>query len=215
VERASENAATFNRTLAQLSERLAARDIVVSTLHSDWSCFGSWELQVQRGSAADRYHEVARLDPGHAIPPDVVRCIWDGREHYLMIETSPTRPLSAPNEWKEEYAKGFDTSDEAVQYLQGYLERRSSMTPPNRPNETLERTATRCAFTFQMIKTVSVKATLALGGGRSASLVRRRAISLMNISHLVIYLVMQVASAGALYRATRPVMSRDRHYANT
>ena len=35
-------------------------------------------------------------------------------------------------------------------------------------NQALERTAARRAFTFQMIKTVSVKATLALGGGRSA-----------------------------------------------
>jgi len=38
----------------------------------------------------------------------------------------------------------------------------------NRPNQALERTATRHVFTFQMIKTFSVKATLALGGGRSA-----------------------------------------------
>jgi len=35
-------------------------------------------------------------------------------------------------------------------------------------NQALERTAARCMFTFQMIKTVSVKATRALGGGRSA-----------------------------------------------
>jgi hypothetical protein len=35
-------------------------------------------------------------------------------------------------------------------------------------NQALERTATRRAFTFQMIKTVLVQATLALGGGRSA-----------------------------------------------
>jgi hypothetical protein len=31
----------------------------------------------------------------------------------------------------------------------------------------VERTAARCVFTFQMIKTVSLKAALALGGGRS------------------------------------------------
>jgi len=37
-----------------------------------------------------------------------------------------------------------------------------------RPNQALERTATRRMFTFQMIKIVSDKATLALGGGRSA-----------------------------------------------
>jgi len=37
-----------------------------------------------------------------------------------------------------------------------------------RPNHVLERTAARRVFTFQMIKTVSVEATLAFGGGRSA-----------------------------------------------
>jgi hypothetical protein len=36
------------------------------------------------------------------------------------------------------------------------------------PNQALELTATRRVFTFQMIKTVSVRATLALGGGCSA-----------------------------------------------
>lgn len=59
MTRASDDAAKFNGTLAQLSERLAANDIVVSRLHADWSSFGSWELQVQRGSEADRYHEAA------------------------------------------------------------------------------------------------------------------------------------------------------------
>jgi len=38
----------------------------------------------------------------------------------------------------------------------------------NGSNQALERTATRRAFTFQMIKAFSVKAALALGGGRSA-----------------------------------------------
>jgi hypothetical protein len=126
MQRASEDAAQFNRTLAQLSERLAARDVVVSTLHAHWSDFGSWELQVQRGSEADRYQEAARIDPGHTIPPDVVRCIWDGRDQYLMIETSPCRPLSAPNEWRKDHAKAFDRSDEAVEYLEDYLVRRFS-----------------------------------------------------------------------------------------
>ncbi len=38
----------------------------------------------------------------------------------------------------------------------------------SRPNNALERTATRRVFTFPIIKTLSVKAMLALGGGRSA-----------------------------------------------
>jgi hypothetical protein len=37
-----------------------------------------------------------------------------------------------------------------------------------RPNQALERTAARCAFRFQMIETVFVKAALGSSGGRSA-----------------------------------------------
>ena len=126
MTRASEDAAKFNRILLQLSDRLAARDIVVSKLHADWADFGCWELEVERGSEVDKYHEAARIDPGNTIPPDAVRCFWDGRDHYLLIQVSPTRPLSAPNEWRQEHAKGFDTSEEAVRYLEQYLERRFS-----------------------------------------------------------------------------------------
>jgi hypothetical protein len=39
---------------------------------------------------------------------------------------------------------------------------------PQRPNQALERTATRRTFTFQTIKTLSLQAELAVGGGRSA-----------------------------------------------
>jgi hypothetical protein len=44
---------------------------------------------------------------------------------------------------------------------------RSSMRASG-PNQALESTATRRMFTFQVIKTGSVEAALALGGGRSA-----------------------------------------------
>jgi len=37
-----------------------------------------------------------------------------------------------------------------------------------RPNQSVELTATRRAFTFKMIKIVSVEVALVLGGGRSA-----------------------------------------------
>jgi len=127
VERVSEDAAKFNRTLAQLSDQLAARDIVVSMLHADWSGFGSWELHVQRGAEAERYRDGIRgSDPMRAIGPEVIRFFWDGRDRYLMVEASPRRPLSAPNEWQQEHAQGFDTSEEAVQYVLDYLKRRFS-----------------------------------------------------------------------------------------
>jgi len=37
----------------------------------------------------------------------------------------------------------------------------------NSSNPSVELTATRCAFTFQMTKTLSLRATLASGGGSS------------------------------------------------
>jgi hypothetical protein len=86
VERVSQHAAKFNRTLVELSEKLAAHDIVVSILRADWADCGAWELQAQRGSDADCYQEAARLDPAHTNPPDVVRLPWDGRDGYPTIE---------------------------------------------------------------------------------------------------------------------------------
>ena len=44
----------------------------------------------------------------------------------------------------------------------------SAVLAMKRSNQALERTAARRIFTFQMIKKVSVKVALALGGGRSA-----------------------------------------------
>lgn len=42
----------------------------------------------------------------------------------------------------------------------------------DRPNQPLERTATRCTFTFCVAKTFSLRTTRALGGRRSSILVR-------------------------------------------
>ncbi len=40
------------------------------------------------------------------------------------------------------------------------------------PNQAMQRTATRCVFMFKMIKTVTVEATFALGGGSKGSYLR-------------------------------------------
>jgi len=82
--RSSKSAADFVRELAELTYRLAAKDIVVSSLHADWSSFGCWQLQAQRGSEAERYAEGLRSsDPLRAVGPEVVRVFWDGRDHIL------------------------------------------------------------------------------------------------------------------------------------
>jgi hypothetical protein len=45
---------------------------------------------------------------------------------------------------------------------------RAPRAKPKRPNHAMERTATRRAFTFSMIKPLSLRTTLALGGRRSS-----------------------------------------------
>jgi hypothetical protein len=45
---------------------------------------------------------------------------------------------------------------------------RRHILPPQASNQAMERTATRWAFTFLMIKPLSLRATLALGGRRSS-----------------------------------------------
>jgi hypothetical protein len=124
MQRTSQKAAEFNRKLAQVAERLSASDIVVAHLHADWASFGCWHLEVQRGVEAERYRQgVQGADPMRAVGPTVLRCLWDGRDRYLMIHSSPTQALSAPNEWTKEDARRFDTSDEALQYVEEYVQR--------------------------------------------------------------------------------------------
>ena len=104
MERTSQNAARFIRELSELSERLAARDIVVSSLRALYSQFGSWEIIATK-------HEEA------------VRFFWDGRDGYITVEGSPIRGHSAPNEWKQETARGFDkpSGGDPIRFVEEYL----------------------------------------------------------------------------------------------
>jgi len=112
--------------LAELTYRLAAKDIVVSTLRADWSAFGSWELQAQRGKDAAQYAKaLLGPDPTQTDGPEVVRVLWDGRDRFVTVEASPTRFCCAPNEWKQECANAFDNADEALlPFVENYLTKR-------------------------------------------------------------------------------------------
>jgi len=107
MKRASQHAAEFIKELSQLVDRLAARDIVVGSLHAEYSMFGHWQLVAQK-------HEEA------------VRFFWDARDGYLTIESSPIRGNSAPNEWTQEQLKGFDrvSGGDPVQFVDTYLRTR-------------------------------------------------------------------------------------------
>jgi hypothetical protein len=48
-----------------------------------------------------------------------------------------------------------------------YLFKKATLDSPHASNQSVQLTATRCAFTFQMTKTFSLRSTLALGGGSS------------------------------------------------
>lgn len=126
MERASQSAGKFVRDLAELAARLAAKDIVVTRLHTDWSSFGCWELQAERATDAELFAEGLRgPNPLEAPGPEVVRVLWDGRDRFVTIQTSPTRFCSAPNEWTDEFARGFDEAGaELMDFVEDFLTKR-------------------------------------------------------------------------------------------
>jgi hypothetical protein len=127
MELPSQCAADFVRQLAELTYRLAAKDIAVNSLHANWSNFACWQLQAERGSDAVRYAEgLGSSDPLRAVGPEVVRVFWDGRDGILSVEASPTRFCSTPNEWKEECSKAFiqPGGDDLLHFVEDYLMKR-------------------------------------------------------------------------------------------
>ena len=123
MARSVESAAEFVGQLARLAERLAARGLVVGRLHCDWASFGSWSLEVQQGEAADRYGEALRKEQWDTCGPEVVSFAWDGRERILTVETAPTPPLSAPNQWERQVHQVLDSRQAALTFVEEYLAR--------------------------------------------------------------------------------------------
>lgn len=126
MERTSQNANAFVQSLAKLAGSLAAKDIVIDSLHADYGDFGRWELRAMKGPAADEYSKsLLAKGPLPKGGPDIIRVRWDGREETLFIDASPTRPLSAPYEWKNELVKTFNNSQsELMSFTEDYLARR-------------------------------------------------------------------------------------------
>jgi hypothetical protein len=129
MERPSQSAADFVRQLAELTYRLAAKDIVVASLHADWSSFGCWQLLAEKGTDALRYAEGLRSpNPMSAVGPEVLRVFWDGRDAILSVQASPTRFCNAPNEWRDECSRGFkEAGDDLLRFVEDYLTKRLSV----------------------------------------------------------------------------------------
>ena len=126
MTRSSEDAARFVHGLTSLAERLSSRDLVVSRLHCDWASFGSWNLEVQQGTAADAYGDALLASKWDTPGPEVVRITCDGREKQLVLATSPTPPLSAPNQWRIVAEEAFRNQDEAIACAERFLDDWSS-----------------------------------------------------------------------------------------
>lgn len=121
MERASNHSRHFVQQLAGLSDRLATHNLVVARLHCDWSTFGSWQLDVQRGVEADRYALALARGELDVAGPAVARALWDGREQTLKISVAPTPPLAAPRSWETCVTEALDSFEASVRYTEEYL----------------------------------------------------------------------------------------------
>ncbi len=107
MEHPSQAAAKLIRELTELTDCLAERDIVVSSLQVEPSAFGGWVL------VAEKRHEA-------------IRFTWDGRDGFLTIESSPMPDNRRPKEWRQELLKGFDivSGNSPVRFVVEYLKKR-------------------------------------------------------------------------------------------
>ena len=141
MEQASVSAANLIKDLASLVQRLAERNIVVSSLHVNWRT-PVWTLVAQQGVATDKYLEGLRgPNPLLAVGPDVLRCSWDNRDNLLTVDRSPTRTLSSPNQWRRETSRACYSNNEAMGWAEKFLAERLTELPnspapaPNPPKE--------------------------------------------------------------------------------
>ena len=97
------SSATWISSFADLSKRLAEKNIVIHSLRADWGSFGSWQLIAVKREEA-------------------IRFTYDGRDSFVIVDSSPMRNYSAPNEWREEIVKGIDNrKNEALDFCEEFL----------------------------------------------------------------------------------------------
>ena len=118
--RSSDAALAFIERLTGVAQRLSTLDIVVSALHCDWSSFGCWDFEVQKGVDADSYAAALLSGNYDSNGPDVVHLMWDGKDKVLSVETAPTPPLSSPRPWRRLLNRSFDDSEQAIEFAERY-----------------------------------------------------------------------------------------------
>ena len=127
MEQASVEAANLIKELSSLVQRLAERDIVVSSFRCDWGSVSVWSLVAQHGAATDKYLEALRgPNPLLATGPDLLRCGWDNRDNLLTVERSPARTLSSPNFWKLDISRACYSNNEAMGWAEKFMAERLS-----------------------------------------------------------------------------------------
>ena len=103
MESMAKSSSAWMQAFADLSCRLADKDITTHSLRAEWGSFGSWQLIVAKMGEA-------------------VRFTYDGRDSFLTVESSPIRDHSAPNQWKEHLVKGMDNmNNEVIEFCESFL----------------------------------------------------------------------------------------------
>ena len=129
ITESAESANRFVQALSALAGRVAAIDVVVSSLHCDWASFGSWKLEVQKGRAADTYGKALLANQWDTHGLEVLRIYRDGRERVLTIENAPTPPLPSPGPLTRQTEQAFGDSETAVRVVQEHLQRWARSAP--------------------------------------------------------------------------------------
>jgi hypothetical protein len=121
VLKSVDSALAFHTMLFELVTRLARDGIVVSSLHCDWSSFGSWALEAQRGLEAEAYAHALLDQKWDSSGPEVFRVSWDGRERVVATSKASTPPLSSPGPWTSEPGSTFDDPESGMLFAEARL----------------------------------------------------------------------------------------------
>ncbi len=117
----TEDAIEFHRALAAFAERLAAHDLVIRSLHSEWAHFGSWAVQVTSGDAEDNRGQALLEHNYAAAGPVIIEAVWDGREHELLIRCTSSGVLSMHNQWQQMARRSLESSVAAMDWAEQYF----------------------------------------------------------------------------------------------